>query len=398
MAYVLKEHFGYQGHAEGHYLDLMDRLTGFADEHFRQRAVEAAIADLDVRAQSWRSTVAASHVGLDRIVRDVESLFVGYAASLYGERWFDKTPGAEMILAAPRLAALFPRARFICLVRDPISNVESRLRKFPSSTFVEHCQEWAGSARAWLAVRGQLPARARLELMTHELASDPDGTFAKVRALLEDHFREGEIPARPRFGGFPKIEQTRTTDPAAVRSLDDVDWADAQRQAFIEICGPLAEQFDFARAPRPRDADDAIVLPPPWGQRDVEARHGTGGGIWPEPHGDEIWTFLHPSAGGEPTTLTYRNVPARGRRQLRARAVVRSPLGPPVRFTLSLSASGSGTPLCSEDFVCHPGEQREVAMTFTDAREDLLDLSITSASAGATTNYAWALIAPIRIA
>jgi hypothetical protein len=93
----------------------------------------------------------------------------------------DKTPGVEMIRAAPFLHRSFPGARFIFLRRNGIANVLSRMERF-GGDFAQHCQDWVACMEAWERVKPQLPDW--LELEQEKMLSEPLETAVALADFL----------------------------------------------------------------------------------------------------------------------------------------------------------------------------------------------------------------------
>jgi hypothetical protein len=392
LAHLLKENLGYAGHAEGHVFDLMGQLIATTRSHYDANGLTHRPEPVKGENRcDWRSDATARHLGLSALNHRICNLFVDDVINLYGTRWFDKTPGPNMIRVAPTLAALLPNARFIHLTRDAVSNIESRLRKFPTISFQDHCQDWADAVVAWRNARELLPEGSTLDLMTHELTSDPQATYAKIQSLLANH------PAPPTdvpFPRFPLIERTSSQDPSRPRQLAETGWTPDQLQTFHRICGPLLSETSAAPAARPTRA--AIVLPPPCGQANVETTFGRGGGIWMQLHLGQEWIFLHPAADPPTTTLTYRDVPIPAHSKLTAQATVNHPAGPNVRFTLTIRTPTGQLAAPPTPFIARPNAitQATIILPKTANR---YDITITTESLAPTTEYAWALLHPLTI-
>lgn len=395
IAHVIKEHFGYQGHAEGHVFNLMHKLVSATREHY----VHAGIAHGDPSAiaapaaNSWLGSTTAATVSQSRLTQQIIEMFKSSVAWVYGESWFDKTPGPDAIHAVELLVEMYPRAKFIFLIREPISNIESRMRKFPNESFRDHCLAWVESANAWLRVRSLIPEGSAVELRTHDLTREPVKVYGQLLDLLKDHPLGKLAASKPPLKEFLLLERTNGGDPSAKRSLANVTWSEADKTTFISICGAVMDVFGFS-ATDGGEESDSITLPPPYGQKDVEVRAGTYGGVWPEVRGDKLWVFLHPSAPGtEVTRITYRNVSMDGIVNLRSRITVTSELAHPVRFKITVCQGDVEVASLSRD--CGPLEELEVEMPV--AVSGRCDVHISTETAGDSVQNAWAMILPLKL-
>lgn len=363
LAHVFAEHFGYRGFPEGHLFNLLHRLSGVVREHFIAHGIfeqSRKVASDAVPEKAVRPTTSAQAVGLDTLLEALERMFHAEVRRALGTSWFDKTPGPEAIHGVGLVRRLYPNARYIFLIRDGISNIESRLRKFPGVAFQDHCRAWVECAYAWMKLRADLKPGTYLELRTHELTTEPQRVYRQLVQLIEGHPLGREAALKPPLTRFLVLERTASDDPSATRSLDDVNWSDADKQTFLAICAEVMEAFGFDATTTAR-SDPARVLPPPHGQPDVVITKGDYGGVWPQVHNDEMWIFMHPSAiGSTPTTLTYRNVVLDGVARIRSRMTVISELAPPVRFVLELREPGAGEVLETAAFVCGPMQEQDL--------------------------------------
>lgn len=105
--------------------------------------------------------------------------------------WGDKYP--EFLFQLERLDAIFPRARWLFVVRRPESNVEALARKLPTDRSavigkavftLEACaRQWLDWNARWLGFRARLPAERRLELRYEDLIADPTAAAAQIGAF-----------------------------------------------------------------------------------------------------------------------------------------------------------------------------------------------------------------------
>jgi len=157
------------------------------------------IADSDLRA--WAEGLPAP-----RLVDIIDLPYRHLLARAGKARWGDKTP--PYIAIVPQLAALYPGARFIHLIRDgrdvalSFSDAGLACRPWQGRRF-----EWTaaiGHARAW---RGTPYAADMLELRYEELARTPEAALRRVCDFLGESFDPAMLDHRARTGLVPARER-----------------------------------------------------------------------------------------------------------------------------------------------------------------------------------------------
>ena len=157
---------------------------------------------------------------------------------LHGSASFvDKTPGVEMIAAAPFLNECFPGSRFVFQRRNPVANVLSRMAKFGGS-FEAHCRDWAGAMNEWLKIRPLLPHY--VEIQQEDMLAAPD----RVAKTLADYIGLPDCADR--------ISQSLKTDSLERTGAGDgqsdrlrAGWTSEQVAAFEKLCGPAMRAFGY---------------------------------------------------------------------------------------------------------------------------------------------------------
>jgi hypothetical protein len=232
IAQALLSSGGYEGHEEGHLLPLLQRLLN---------AVHVFYADNADEARGMRDTFI-SRVPPTYFIGSVRGLFAHLPKKLYPTgRWIDKTPKAEMIAVAPILREIWPNARFIFMRRRAIENVASRMRKFPTFSFDEHCADWASVMKTWLYVRDKL-GNAAIELDQVALARDPERFGQEMSRFLG---LEGKTDIL--FKQAIKLDHPEQTSTAfaSTYSLEKMDWTPEQKRKMIQSCGELMTSFAY---------------------------------------------------------------------------------------------------------------------------------------------------------
>lgn len=110
--------------------------------------------------------------------------------------WLEKTPGHAEHLE--RVHQMFPKARFLCMVRDPVTAFASRRELMePGKGWGEEwkpieafCSQWAQHVRRVRAFSERHPG-ALMFIRLEDLAADPDTELARVRAFVGPQFATG---------------------------------------------------------------------------------------------------------------------------------------------------------------------------------------------------------------
>jgi hypothetical protein len=388
MAYLLHETFGYNGYAEGHVFDLLQKLLLVVNRYFaEQNFVDTETPS--AKPLHWQGTNVALQIGQRRLTAAITGLFTELVGEHFSGRWFDKTPGPDFIATAPLLAKLYPHALFIFIIRDPIANIESRMRKFGDS-FEDACKAWSQCALAWLETKPLLQDGTYVELKTHDLKADPGDTFERIRNLLARHPLPPELLSLPLPSSLLTIERTALEVLGAVRSLDDTQWSDEQKTVFRTICGPFLSAYGFGTNLASQELAD-LTLPPPYGQRGIEVFHGEKGVVFPQIHRNEIWIFLHPSATGAATSLHYRDIDLSSVSAVTTTLTVLNSAGPECRLTLSISDEASGDVRATGAVDCHPNAEADITVPLPPGLGPCR-IAFTSESLAESVDNAWVQI------
>lgn len=388
LARFLREELGYAGDAEGHVFNLLQQLLAQTRRHFVSNGFRPAAALLSVHGQNAATT--AERISSTRLESALCSAVRGLVRSQHKGLWFDKTPGPEFIRCAPALCKMYPHARFIFLIRDPVSAVESNRRKFGSS-FEQACDRWKESAEAWLQSKGGIPQDRYIELKTHELSSQTDRCLDRIADLLTGH-PLSMSPSEVRGKHFSTSERTSTGDLSRIMSPATTGWTPEQTRVFRERTSALAAVFGFPVDSEPGDeASSSIHFAAPYGQRNVHIAHGEKGGVWPQLHDGKICIFLHPSVGERTTSMSYRKVELPAAGELSATAYLLPEATAPVGYEIRVVEGGSGFTIQSQTCVCQPGEQKEMMLSIAHACKSAT-ITINTRSISGSVDRAWALV------
>jgi hypothetical protein len=225
--HAIKEVLGLPGHGESHL------IPGFQRVFFGLRKYVESMqqGSSDILIKEFEP-------------RDFESFVFDYIRNFYestydGERWIDKTPSDEAVHGVRLIEAIFPEARLIVTKRTGVEVVDSHMTKFASS-FEGACIEWRG------AMEGILTARKEcahvLEVDQFDLASRPKETASSIAQHLAC---EEQAAALGQFFATQRIDQQSSHDWASRCTLDQVSWEPAERELFLNICGPMMQQFGY---------------------------------------------------------------------------------------------------------------------------------------------------------
>ena len=238
MAHALRAGAGFHGSGELQLLALMEKLLVEVRRQYRSLSDEIL---------ARRDHNLISNTSQASIETFIANHFVSAFERHYPETpWVDPNPecerGAPAIHACSTAATLFPKARFICVIRRPIDLI-LHLRALGGPESHHHwCCLWRESTSAWAEVRELLGPRC-IEVHHHLLATDPQGSAAKVGDFL------GLAPQA--IAGIQAQLERSFCDAAGVPrpyrwvGLDETPWNSDQRAIFDRQCGELSLQMGY---------------------------------------------------------------------------------------------------------------------------------------------------------
>jgi hypothetical protein len=181
-----------------------------------------------------------------------------YSSRSDGRRWVDQTPIYTSMVHD--LAHMFPGAQFLHMLRDGRAVVRSMsnfaaafdeaqraklTHELPRWTddFRDACATWREWVETALGFAAAHPQRC-LTIRNEELATDPQGGFARIEAFLGIARHGGPAEA---FAG-PRVNSSFRRAP--VRPGDGAwdDWPADNRRSFVEIAGPALVATGYATA------------------------------------------------------------------------------------------------------------------------------------------------------
>jgi hypothetical protein len=177
-----------------------------------------------------------------------------------GRRWIDHTP--HYVLMADVLAAMFPTARFVHIVRDgrrvvrSMVHFGSRLRTVDGTgflppwvgDFIEACRAWRRSVEAGLDFATRQPSRC-LTVVNEQLVADAEEGFRKI-------FRFIDVPDEPAPANMFRTWRINssfgpdTKDSAAMRRLLEPceEWPPELKKTFAREAGACLIRLGMADA------------------------------------------------------------------------------------------------------------------------------------------------------
>jgi hypothetical protein len=157
--------------------------------------------------------------------------------------WGDKTP--VYMVEIPLLAELFPRARFVHIIRDPRDCCLSTERTWGDSP-LRTAQHWADRIRACRAAGRGLGAGRYHELRYEDLVSDVRGELERVFAFLG-------VPTPPDAGRLLRVPENLgdARGEARVVAENRQKWkrlmAPALRRRVERVTGDLIDELGYER-------------------------------------------------------------------------------------------------------------------------------------------------------
>jgi len=109
------------------------------------------------------------------------------------ERWGDKTPGNVRYL--DRIRAVFPDAKYLCMIRDGVDAVASSLLAGIKKEVADAAMQWRADIRAARSFARRHPADCR-EVCYEKLVTDPGAAIKEVYEFLQVGFSPEMIESR----------------------------------------------------------------------------------------------------------------------------------------------------------------------------------------------------------
>jgi hypothetical protein len=256
-----------------------------------------------------------------------------------GKRWVDQTPSNTLL--AETLAAMFPDALFLHMLRDGRQVVQSMMHFHRlleadregsdpefipdwTNSFAAACRTWSLHAETAGRFAEHHPNRC-LTVVHGELTIDPEAQFARILAFLDVPYEEG--PAA--FLRSNRINSSFSSDLEMVRTVPWDGWPLEQKRVFVRNAGETlvrlglvtddemrgledeagADRDDerrssrlladaIRRAVRVAVPDGTIVLVVSKGDEDLVRLDGAEGWHFPRT-GDGLYAGFHPASSEE---------------------------------------------------------------------------------------------------
>jgi hypothetical protein len=183
----------------------------------------------------------------------IAAIFAAYAAERGKSWWGDKTP--LYMQSLPTLERLFPRARFVHLIRDGRDAALSFLAVpegimtagwgHPRDAAGFACQ-WATEVRAARALGERVGTGRYLEVRYEALVADPDEALRRVCAFLGLAYDEAMLDYAGKTDSARKAHQQRLNEPPRVGVRDwRTELSPADVAAFEAVAGDLLDELGY---------------------------------------------------------------------------------------------------------------------------------------------------------
>ena len=169
-----------------------------------------------------------------------------------GRRWVDATPSHTLM--AHDLAMLFPRAKFLHIVRDGRSVVSSMLSSGFGTSWSENFKAasttWAHYVTSGLRFQDEMPERV-LEVRNERLRGEPADEMARIFEFLgaEPDPRAAEFLSTKRidssYGNEKPGDVKKVKDPKAAPSEPWTDWSRSNRREFDKQAGEVMKRLGY---------------------------------------------------------------------------------------------------------------------------------------------------------
>ncbi|MFL5768358.1 MAG: sulfotransferase family protein [Actinomycetota bacterium] len=212
----------------------------------------------------------------DRTPRAATEAIFGIVTERAGKpRWADKTPVHVEEMAT--IAGVFPRARFVHIIRDGRDVALSFMeRPFGPSDVWSAARLWDRMVRAGIESGAELGRERYREVRYERLVASPQGTLAELCRFVELDPRPEMLSFFER-GGSDLTASERGNHPNVARPLTPGlrDWrtamAPADVEAFEAVAGPLLSDLGYERRFPNRSRAFAVKAFVEMRRRDVKA-------------------------------------------------------------------------------------------------------------------------------
>jgi hypothetical protein len=189
----------------------------------------------------------AAYIGLG-----IDQLFCSRARA---KRWVDATPGYTLM--AEDLALMFPRAKFLHIIRDGRAVVSSMLHSGFSAKWARDfklaCETWVHFVRVGRSFQLSHP-EATLEIRQEKLAAAPGETWRTIFHFLgeDDDDRSAQFVRTRRinssYGNVNTEDMRKAKDPLTAPQTPWREWNRGQRNFFLKVAAPTMRELGYALA------------------------------------------------------------------------------------------------------------------------------------------------------
>jgi len=211
------------------------RLQGRGESHVMP-AFQAMLEAFDDYKVSKRGKGRYAFTELEpaKVHQHIHDFVRAFYADLYPHPrrgWIDKTPGPGAIAGIPVIRAIFPDARIVITKRGGLETVDSHMKKFKKGI--------AAASKVWARSMDRiiLAEQAGQDLLVvdqYDIGNSPDAVAAKLAQYLGQPDKAAEIAE---FFRTKEPQKSTETDRARRPLLADMNWSDADKEAFAAAAG-----------------------------------------------------------------------------------------------------------------------------------------------------------------
>jgi hypothetical protein len=234
-----------------------ERPEGFDGDRFvRDMARDRAVTNNLGLSEGELRAVLAERPVVD-LPDATRRVFARYAAAQGKSRYGDKMPG--YVLRIAMLAAMFPDARFVHIIRDGRDVALSTMNIDGVSTdAVEQAFNWTTRVGAGQTAGRELGPERYREVRYEALVDDPEPVVADLCRFLDLSFEPAMLQFFERTAGTPTSVQVNPRHRRLAEPLSRgerswrTDMSAADLEAFEAVAGGLLGELGYERgAPRP---------------------------------------------------------------------------------------------------------------------------------------------------
>ena len=231
---LVSQHLGIPTLPETHYFEYLENhepAGGQLKPAEARALVEELGAFLKVDAHALRALLAREQVPIRGLFLQLIAQQIGSQALADKGQWLEKTPGHAEHLE--RIHQMFPKARFLCMVRNPLHAFASRRElQEPGKGWGEEwkpievfCAQWAQHVKTMRDFAERHPGQL-LILRLEDLAVEPESQLKRVRDFVGPGF--ANLAAAPLEPGIIQPFETWKRD-----ALKPADPAIADREGKV---------------------------------------------------------------------------------------------------------------------------------------------------------------------